>query len=76
MGSASSLTQSSSCSSGDTDDLEVEVDTYAGALIPVYPATKDLPSWTIANAIAQTLRMLDPVSLTLCRSSCAPATSC
>ena len=42
-------------------DSEIDADAYAGALIPVYPATKDLPSWTIANAIAHALRMLDPV---------------
>ncbi|MCW2497717.1 ATP-dependent DNA helicase RecG [Jatrophihabitans sp.] len=40
---------------------ELDVDAYAGALIPVYPATKDLPTWTIANAVAQVLRMLDPI---------------
>ena len=42
-------------------DTEVDPDTFAGALIPVYPATKDIPTWTIANSIAHTLRMLDPI---------------
>jgi ATP-dependent DNA helicase RecG len=36
-----------------------QVEEYAGALIPVYPATKDVRSWTIANSIAQILDMLD-----------------
>ena len=43
-------------------DTEVDVDTYAGGLIPVYPATKDVPSWTVANSVAQVLRMLDPLA--------------
>ena len=34
---------------------------YAGALIPVYPATKDIRSWTIGRCVEQVLSMLDPV---------------
>jgi ATP-dependent DNA helicase RecG len=42
------------------DELaEHEADAFAAALIPVYPATKDVRSWTIANSIAQILDMLD-----------------
>ena len=33
----------------------------AGALIPVYPATKDVRSWTIANVVAHVLDLLDPL---------------
>ena len=29
--------------------------------IPVYPATKDIRSWTIANAVERILDMLDPL---------------
>jgi ATP-dependent DNA helicase RecG len=36
-------------------------DDFAGALIAVYPATKDLPSWTIARIIRLALDQLDPV---------------
>jgi ATP-dependent DNA helicase RecG len=43
------------------DGSDVDPDSYAGALIPVYPASKDLPTWTIANSVAQLLRMLDEV---------------
>ncbi|MDQ6852054.1 MAG: ATP-dependent DNA helicase RecG [Actinomycetota bacterium] len=38
-----------------------EADAYAGALIPVYPATKDVRSWTIANSIELILAGLDPL---------------
>ena len=34
------------------DDLDAhEADDFAGALIPVYPATKDVRTWTISNAV-------------------------
>ena len=35
--------------------------TYAGQLIPVYPATKAVRTWTISRAVEQALRMLDEV---------------
>jgi len=38
-----------------------QADAYAGALIPVYPATKDVRSWTIANSIDHVLTLLDPL---------------
>ena len=38
-----------------------EADAFAGALIPVYPATKEVRSWTIANSIAHVLDLLDPL---------------
>ncbi len=40
---------------------EHEADAYSRALIPVYPATKEVRSWTIANSIAHTLDLLDPI---------------
>ncbi|WP_375489787.1 ATP-dependent DNA helicase RecG [uncultured Jatrophihabitans sp.] len=43
----------------DFDDAEADV--YAGRLIPVYPATQAVRTWTIANAVSLTLGMLDPV---------------
>jgi ATP-dependent DNA helicase RecG len=42
-------------------DGEAEADMYAGRLIPVYPATQAVRTWTISNAVEQALRMLDPV---------------
>jgi len=39
------------------DDLTA--DDYAGQLIPVYPATQQVRSWVIANAVKQALVMLD-----------------
>ena len=38
-----------------------EADLFARALLPVYPATKDVRSWTIANSIARILEMIDPL---------------
>jgi ATP-dependent DNA helicase RecG len=38
-----------------------EIDDFAGALIPVYPATKDMRTWTISNAVKIVLQTLDPI---------------
>ncbi len=46
--------------SGDEMD-GAEAGVYAGRLIPVYPATKTVRTWTLSSAIAHTLAMLDPV---------------
>ncbi len=44
------------------DDLDdAEADVYAGRLIPVYPATQAVRTWTIASAVSLTLDALDPV---------------
>jgi ATP-dependent DNA helicase RecG len=45
---------------GDLDDRLV-TDDFAGALIALYPANKDVRSWQIARAIRHALEMLDPV---------------
>jgi ATP-dependent DNA helicase RecG len=42
----------------DTDDAQADL--YAGRLIPVYPATQNVRTWTISSAVAQTLALLDP----------------
>jgi ATP-dependent DNA helicase RecG len=45
------------------DGLEqLEADDFAGALIPVYPATKDMRTWQISNAVKIALTVLDPVA--------------
>ncbi len=46
-----------------TDDTENPVDaaTYAGQLIPVYPATQAVRTWTISRAVEHALQMLDEV---------------
>ncbi|NEC92041.1 helicase-related protein [Streptomyces sp. SID12501] len=36
---------------GDTDEATEAVDSWAGALIPIYPATAKLESWKIAKAV-------------------------
>jgi ATP-dependent DNA helicase RecG len=46
---------------GDVDDDEAAEDFYVGRLIPVYPATKAVRTWTIANAVRQALHALDPI---------------
>src|SRR5581483_12287501 len=44
------------------DDTEgAEADMYAGRLIPVYPATQQVRTWTISGAVHQALAVLDPV---------------
>jgi len=45
-----------------TDMAEQEADVYAGRLIPVYPATKDVRTWTISNSVSIALDSLDPIS--------------
>jgi ATP-dependent DNA helicase RecG len=40
---------------------EQEADLYARRLIPVYPATKDIRTWVIANSVRQVLVLLDPL---------------
>ena len=40
------------------DELAEE---YAGALIPVYPATKEMRTWQISRAVGLALRVLDPI---------------
>jgi len=39
---------------------DVDVQEYAGAIIPVYPAAAAVPTWTIANCVRVALDMLDP----------------
>ncbi|WP_028924824.1 ATP-dependent DNA helicase RecG [Pseudonocardia acaciae] len=43
---------------GEDDDLDA-VDQFAGALVPIYPATTKLPSWKIARCVRQVLDMTD-----------------
>ena len=45
---------------GDEFD-DFEADEFAGAVIPVYPATKELRTWTISRSVRHALTMLDPV---------------
>jgi len=37
-----------------------EVEEFAGALIPVYPASAAVPTWTIARCVALALEVFDP----------------
>ncbi|MBV9592369.1 MAG: ATP-dependent DNA helicase RecG, partial [Actinobacteria bacterium] len=45
---------------GDDQDM-ADADNFAGAIIPVYGATKDLRTWTISRSVEHVLAMLDPV---------------
>jgi ATP-dependent DNA helicase RecG len=45
----------------DDELADVEADDYAGALIPVYPATKDVRSWVIGNSIRLVLDQMEPL---------------
>ncbi|HEY3087442.1 MAG TPA: ATP-dependent DNA helicase RecG [Jatrophihabitantaceae bacterium] len=45
------------------DGLErYEAEEYAGALIPVYPAGKEIRTWQISNSVSLVLTSLDPVA--------------
>jgi ATP-dependent DNA helicase RecG len=46
----------------DGDDGPGAVDEFAGALLPIYPATTKLPSWKIARCVRQVLDMVDDPS--------------
>jgi ATP-dependent DNA helicase RecG len=39
-----------------------EADEFAGALIPLYPATKDVRSWVIANSVRLVLTQMEPLA--------------
>ncbi|MGH3713316.1 MAG: ATP-dependent DNA helicase RecG [Micromonosporaceae bacterium] len=41
-------------------EAEVELEEFAGALIPVYPAAAGLPTWTIARCVRVALDVLEP----------------
>jgi ATP-dependent DNA helicase RecG len=48
---------------GDTDGSDLgdgEVEDFAGALIPVYPASSAVPSWVIARCVGIVLEVLEP----------------
>ena len=44
----------------DGDSAAGQVEEFAGALIPVYPAAGSVPSWTIARCVRIALDVLDP----------------
>ena len=44
---------------GEDDDGEGAADQFAGALLPIYPATTKLQSWKIARCVRQVLEMID-----------------
>ncbi|HTK62217.1 MAG TPA: ATP-dependent DNA helicase RecG [Pseudonocardia sp.] len=46
----------------DGEDGAGSVDDFAGALLPIYPATTKLPSWKIARCVRQVLEMVDDPS--------------
>lgn len=44
----------------DADTDPSEVDSFAGEIIPVYPAAHGMPSWAIARSVRQVLDTLEP----------------
>jgi ATP-dependent DNA helicase RecG len=44
----------------DAAESKGDIEEFAGALIPVYPATSATPTWTIARCVAMALDLLDP----------------
>ncbi|HEU4423453.1 MAG TPA: ATP-dependent DNA helicase RecG [Pilimelia sp.] len=44
----------------DADDVAEEVEEFAGALIPVYPAAAAVPTWTVARCVRVALDTLAP----------------
>jgi ATP-dependent DNA helicase RecG len=53
------LTQPDMMIFGEDDDDAGVVDQFAGALLPIYPATIKLQSWKIARCVRQVLEMID-----------------
>jgi ATP-dependent DNA helicase RecG len=53
------LTQPDMMIFGEDDDDAGAVDQFAGALLPIYPATSKLQSWKIARCVRQVLDMTD-----------------
>ncbi|HEX4361669.1 MAG TPA: ATP-dependent DNA helicase RecG [Pseudonocardia sp.] len=47
---------------GEDDDGADVADQFAGALLPIYPATTKLQSWKIARCVQQVLEMIDAPS--------------
>jgi len=45
---------------GDADDEGDEVEEFAGALIPVYPASAAVPTWVVGRCARLVLDMVDP----------------
>ena len=45
---------------GGADDTEM-IEEFAGSLIPIYPATSKVPTWTISRCVKLVLSQLDPV---------------
>ncbi len=43
----------------DGDEVDSAADEFAGAMLPIYPATTKLPSWKIARCVRQVLDVLD-----------------
>ena len=44
----------------DADSGPEQIERFAGALIPIYPATAELKSWTIGRCVRTVLDVLDP----------------
>ncbi|GAA1631404.1 ATP-dependent DNA helicase RecG [Actinoplanes couchii] len=44
----------------DKDDAAAEIEEFAGALIPVYPAAQAVPTWTIAKCMRTLLDTFEP----------------
>ncbi|HEV7657778.1 MAG TPA: ATP-dependent DNA helicase RecG [Mycobacteriales bacterium] len=44
----------------DAEESKGDIEEFAGALIPVYPATSATPTWTIARCVRMALDSLDP----------------
>jgi ATP-dependent DNA helicase RecG len=45
---------------GDEEDAASEIEEFASAFIPVYPASAEIPTWTIARAVRVALDTLAP----------------
>ncbi|HEY6745756.1 MAG TPA: ATP-dependent DNA helicase RecG [Mycobacteriales bacterium] len=43
-----------------SEDAAGDIEEFAGALIPVYPAAAAVPTWTVARCVGLALEMLDP----------------
>ena len=58
----------------DDEGAEQRAADYADTLIPIYPATKDLPTWAIAKSVGVVVDTLGAARRPAARRTCARIT--
>ena len=71
--SASSTAPTTCCSGDDAARRAEEIEEFAGALIPVYPAAAAVPTWTIARCVRVVLDTFAAAGRPAARRRCGPS---